>query len=152
MKNKFILGIVTLFLGAFISGSAFAATATTLVNVRSGPGTGFDVVGVLNPGDRVNVNGCRDGWCQIDMRGPNGYVSSRYLSGIGNNGWSSRNYHVRPAPVPAPQPKSSFSISIGSSHPGFWMGKGPNRHRFEHAPRFRDHCIRRHGEIYCPVN
>lgn len=66
---------------ALLPSAAFAApaTATSGVNVRSGAGTGYRVVDRLAPGERVEVEGCRDGWCYITHSGPDGYVSASYL-------------------------------------------------------------------------
>lgn len=60
--------------------SAAEATATTAVNVRSGPSTSYRVVGVLERGERVQVDRCTDSWCEVSRRGADGWVSSRYLS------------------------------------------------------------------------
>ena len=64
------------------AGAAFAAPATSTanVNVRSGPGGGYGVVDVLRRGDRVEVTGCRGGWCYVEKRGPDGWVSANYLN------------------------------------------------------------------------
>lgn len=58
-----------------------------ILNVRSGPGTSFSIVGALTNGSTVREIRCngasRNGWCQIemmtDMRG-RGWVSARYLT------------------------------------------------------------------------
>jgi uncharacterized protein YraI len=72
---------------AFVfAGAAHAApaNATSSLNVRSGPSTGYGVVDVLRPGERVDVRECRsNGWCFIVHDGPDGWVSSNYLTGIG---------------------------------------------------------------------
>ncbi|MGF1500890.1 MAG: SH3 domain-containing protein [Paracoccaceae bacterium] len=55
--------------------------ATASVNVRSGPGTQFSVVGGLAPGQRVGVIGGSGGWSQLDTRdGAAAFVASRFLS------------------------------------------------------------------------
>jgi hypothetical protein len=60
---------------------AVEAAASTHLNVRSGPGAGYGVVDVLNPGEVVNVGECRaSGWCYVTHRGPDGWVFSRYLT------------------------------------------------------------------------
>lgn len=65
-----------------MAGAALAApaVATTNVNVRSGPGTNYQAVNTLRRGERVDVEGCRAGWCYIDGRGVEGWVSWRYLA------------------------------------------------------------------------
>lgn len=67
---------------ALMTGAAAAASAvsTTALNVRSGPGVGYHTVDVLYRGERVEVDGCRSGWCRITHRGPDGWVSARYLA------------------------------------------------------------------------
>ena len=54
--------------------------ATTNVNVRSGPGTGYGAVDTLRRGERVDVSGCRGGWCYVEKSGPDGWVSASYLN------------------------------------------------------------------------
>lgn len=60
--------------------SAAPAVATSNVNVRSGPGTGYQVVDSLRRGERVDVQYCRGSWCYVEKRGPDGWVSANYLS------------------------------------------------------------------------
>jgi uncharacterized protein YraI len=60
--------------------SAATAYASSTVNVRSGPGTGYAVVGVLRPGQRVDIDYCKGSWCVIQQRGPDGWVNANYLN------------------------------------------------------------------------
>ncbi len=60
--------------------SAATAYASTTVNVRAGGGTGYAVVDVLQPGERVEVDYCRGTWCFVEKSGPDGWVSASYLS------------------------------------------------------------------------
>ena len=67
---------------ALTAGVAMAAPAiaTTNLNVRSGPGTGYSVVDALPAGERVNVIGCSAGWCEISMGADgSGFASASYL-------------------------------------------------------------------------
>lgn len=54
------------------------------LNVRSGPGTQFDVVDRLGRGDQVARGQCTDNgaWCYIDHDGTNGWVSARFIQPI----------------------------------------------------------------------
>ncbi len=65
----------------FLPAAAFAApaAATGSVNVRSGPATSYARVDTLQPGESVEVEGCRAGWCYVTRPGPDGYVSASYL-------------------------------------------------------------------------
>jgi uncharacterized protein YraI len=89
-------GLAALMVAAMSAGAfAWDAVATTSVNVRSGPGTQFRVVEVLQRGEVVDVEYCRNGWCFLDLGwNGNGWTSQRYLAEAGN--W-------RPTP-PRPQP------------------------------------------------
>lgn len=78
--------------------SAAPAFATNNVNVRSGPGTGYAIVDALRRGEQVDVQYCRGSWCFIQKRGPDGWVSSNYLTSGG--GWDDDYYE--PAPPPRP--------------------------------------------------
>ena len=50
------------------------------VNVRSGPGTGYDKIGALNTNDEVKITGQADnGWYRIEYKGNAGFVSNNYL-------------------------------------------------------------------------
>ena len=54
-------------------------TATTL-NVRSGAGTSYSVLGSLSKGTKVEVISTTNVWSKINYNGSIGYVSSQYLS------------------------------------------------------------------------
>jgi uncharacterized protein YraI len=85
------------------AGAAFAtqAVATGNVNVRSGPAAGYQRVDTLRRNEVVEVTGCRGGWCYIEKRGPDGWVSARYLQE------SRRNYQ-------SSKPSINFSFSFGT--------------------------------------
>lgn len=57
--------------------NAASAYASSTVNVRSGPGTGYSVIDVLRPGQRVEVDYCKGAWCVI---GSDGWVNANYLT------------------------------------------------------------------------
>ena len=67
-----------------MSGSAFAAmaTATTDLNIRSGPGPQFDVIGVIGAGKGVDIQGCIEGskWCTVAAKAGQGWVYSDYIT------------------------------------------------------------------------
>jgi uncharacterized protein YraI len=73
------LTAVALFTSA---GSALAAPGVTLgaVNMREGPGTGYDVIYALKKGKFVDIEACGGGWCEIEVNGDEGYVSASYLA------------------------------------------------------------------------
>ena len=60
-----------------------SATATTDLNIRSGPGPLYEIVGAMGASQTTVVNGCLQGskWCQVDHNGTTGWAYSEYLSG-----------------------------------------------------------------------
>ena len=58
---------------------AAPGVVTSNVNVRSGPGTGYGVVGVIQAGATVDVVACQGSWCQIAFDGGSGYANRSYL-------------------------------------------------------------------------
>ncbi|WP_205665458.1 MULTISPECIES: SH3 domain-containing protein [Georhizobium] len=81
---KTFLKAAAFVVGMLGAGSALAQSAlvTTDLNLRAGPGTGYQSVGVLPSGAVVNVAGCASGysWCRVNYQGYDGWASSRYLA------------------------------------------------------------------------
>ena len=50
------------------------------VNVRNGPGTQYQVIGVLPAGSVVGVNSCTASWCSINVAGGSGWAYRNLLS------------------------------------------------------------------------
>lgn len=114
-RKLFASGLATLaVLATTVAASAAPAYATSNVNVRSGPGTGYSIVDALRRGERVDVQQCRGSWCYVERRGANGWVSANYLdSGRYDNGWD------RPPPPPPP------AWGNGRPRPPHWGNGGP---------------------------
>lgn len=84
-------------------------TATTDLNIRSGPDPQYPVIGMLRENRRTTVLGCIEGsrWCQVDLRGRTGWAYSQYMvmSGSPVAVLQAPEYDVAPrAVVAAPQP------------------------------------------------
>ena len=64
---------------------SYSATATTTLNYRAGPGTGYEVIGSIPAGGTVTVYGCTEGyrWCDIGYSGQRGWASGKYLAYAG---------------------------------------------------------------------
>jgi len=74
-------GLAALAVAVMTAGAyAWPASATTTLNVRSGPGTQFRVVDVLQRNEPVEVDYCRGSWCFIQSRDGQGWASSSYLA------------------------------------------------------------------------
>ena len=96
------------------SGSGDAYTASTQLNIRTGPDTRFAVVDRLDRGEQVTRGQCSDDaeWCYISHDGADGWVAARFLS-----------------PVNVPEPPSntpSGSTRIAVSQVNVRTGPGTN--------------------------
>ena len=60
------------------SGSAGIITGGT-INVRTGPGTGYERIAQLATGKRVTILGSENGWVKISYGGTTGYVLGDYI-------------------------------------------------------------------------
>lgn len=116
MKYLRGVGLAAIALAASaMPGAALEAAATTAVNVRSGPGTGFSVVDTLHAGEVVDVVECNaaNTWCRIYHEGPDGWVSRSYL-GAPPAGGSSSSQPQFGITIPLP---GGGSITFGT--PGY---------------------------------
>lgn len=74
--TKSLMVAAGLLMAGTVAASARAAVATTDLNIRSGPGTGYAVIGALPAGTQVNTGGCSGNWCRVG----GGFVSASYLA------------------------------------------------------------------------
>lgn len=68
-----------------LAGAAHAqtvGTATTDLNLRSGPGPEQPVIGLIKARHKAQVLGCVEGslWCQVKYRGKQGWAYSQYMA------------------------------------------------------------------------
>ncbi|MDB2060789.1 SH3 domain-containing protein [Clostridium perfringens] len=54
------------------------------LNMRSGPGSNYGVIGTLRNNDEVEIIKEVDGWYEIKFNGKSGYVSSQYIKVVDN--------------------------------------------------------------------
>ena len=83
MKSPFFAA--ALVAASVVSSAALAAmqtTALTDLNIRSGPGPEYPVIGLIKAQEPVTMIGCIEGslWCQITHRGRDGWAYSQYLA------------------------------------------------------------------------
>ena len=77
---------LSLFLLLFTSTSALAASAVTQadLNLRTGPGVGYQPITTVPVGRTVAVFGCLDQgrWCDVSWNGYRGWLSGTYLGAV----------------------------------------------------------------------
>ena len=59
--------------------------ATTAVNVRSGPGVSYSIIGSLDKGEVATKLGTSGNWTKIDYHGKTGYVNTPYVKPYAGN-------------------------------------------------------------------
>ena len=65
------------------SASGIGVITGDWVNMRSGPGTGYAVVGTYNNGTKMTITGQSGDWYKVSVNGQTGYVYKQYLSQSG---------------------------------------------------------------------
>ena len=73
--------VVALALSASGASAATIAQATTPLNIRTGPGPEYPVIGAIPDKAQATISGCIAGsrWCQIAYAGKQGWAYSQYL-------------------------------------------------------------------------
>ena len=73
-------------------GQTAGGTAGTVkgdyVRMRSGPGTGYAILGTYNNGTALTINGTDSGWTKVTLGGVNGYIRSDYVAQGGSSSGS----------------------------------------------------------------
>jgi hypothetical protein len=77
------------------------------VNVRGGPGTNYNILGYLNPGDQAVVTGQYGGWWQIVYNDAPGWVSGEIVTASGVENVP----EVQPPPAPTRPPATATSAA-----------------------------------------
>lgn len=60
--------------------NAYQACVSADVNLRTGPGTYYDIIYAIPYGTTIEVYGCDGGWCQASWQGYQGYLAARYVT------------------------------------------------------------------------
>jgi len=85
MRHRYLSSVAAIAFSVAMAGTALAqsavATATADLNVRSGPGPEYEVIGVIPVDGEVGLEGCIENskWCQVDANGVRGWAYSDYL-------------------------------------------------------------------------
>ena len=84
------------------SASANGYINAMYVRFRSGPGTGYSVLGEYSTGTKLTITGNADGWTKVSINGQEGYVFSSYVSAEAP---APAEPAVQPDPEPVAQPE-----------------------------------------------
>ena len=99
MLKKLIAAVLTATMLLFAVPALAATTtqaaqyriATTNVNVRTGPGTKYSLLGYLAKGETVQKTGVSGNWTQVKYNNQTAYVSSTYLTAYTGSGGGTSN-------------------------------------------------------------
>ncbi|MFC0246499.1 SH3 domain-containing protein [Falsochrobactrum ovis] len=132
MKVSFLAAVVTA--GMLVAGAAQAADAivTADLNVRTGPGTGYGVIGSIPNRSPIDVHSCTAGygWCQVSYGGLSGWASSRYLAmREGVSGGSSDDFGRTAALIGIPLIAGAAIGAAISDRDDYYRGRRWHRHR-----------------------
>lgn len=88
MRVKSVAYVAAIVAGSVASGAASAATVavtTTTLNIRSGPGPTYSVVGYIPSNGQATVESCISGsrWCRVSYRDRSGWAYSEYMRPTG---------------------------------------------------------------------
>ena len=113
MKHRTLIGAAAVAL--MLTGSAYAQTAVTAtadLNIRSGPGPQYPVVGVIDVDGQAGLEGCLEDskWCRVSYNGAQGWAYSDYLIAD----YSGREVVVTQRPPEAGIPMVKYEGSSGT--------------------------------------
>ncbi|WP_195251714.1 C40 family peptidase [Romboutsia sp. 1001713B170207_170306_H8] len=100
---------------------------TSSLNVRSGAGTNYSIIGSLSKGSTVEIISSSNGWYKVKLsNGSNGWVSSQYID---LNSSSSNNSTNTPSEDTSTSNKIDAVINLAKQQigkPYVWGATGPN--------------------------
>jgi uncharacterized protein YraI len=89
MRVKPVAYAAAIVAGSFVPCAAFAASlavATTDLNIRSGPGPEYPVIGAISANGQASIEACieESRWCKISYRGKLGWAYTQYMQPAGD--------------------------------------------------------------------
>lgn len=89
--------------GSDAGASGETATVTSSLNLRSGPGTSYDVVDVMPEGATVTITGAsQNDYYPVSYQGEDGWAAGSYLDIGGSSASSPASASASPSPSPSP--------------------------------------------------
>ncbi len=106
-------------------GYGMVKTEGSTLNMRSGAGTNFEKVAVLNNGTVVDIVGVDNGWYKVSHNGTTGFVSSDYMITVKDSGSSRGDDTVAASDSSLGQQIVDYANNfMGVKY--VWGGNGPN--------------------------
>ena len=96
------------------SGTGKVVNVSSSLNIRSGAGTNYSIVGSLSNGATVNIIEKSGSWYHINHNGVTGYVSGEYIQEVSGNGGSSSGESAASGTGKVVNISSSLNIRSGA--------------------------------------
>lgn len=71
---------------------------STVLNMRAGPGTQYEIIGKLAPGNSVELVRTEGSWWVVTGGGVEGFVAAKYLRRDDLSGWTQKHYYTGETP------------------------------------------------------
>ncbi|HWR22962.1 MAG TPA: SH3 domain-containing protein, partial [Feifaniaceae bacterium] len=116
--------LATILLFALAAPALAASTtvaATANVNIRTGPGTSYQSLGMLYKGNTIIKTGTSGDWTKVLYNNKTAYIKSSYLKAYSGSASPTPIVPVLPTPTPAPAPTSSLLYALAETA----IRKGP---------------------------
>ncbi len=113
-----------------------AVVANQVVNVRSGPGTTYPILGKAQPGQRFLITGKnpKGDWWQIDFNGKSGWIIDTLVTKEGQIDTVQVVAAIPPAPTPTPRPPTPTPIPTQPPKPTYPYSLGEGTWRCDPNP------------------
>lgn len=132
VKFAVFLLAATLLAGNALAQSDVVVQAYRTVNVRSGPGTQYDIIGRLTSGNELQATGRSDeesNWLRIDLDGREGWVAYFTVTVLGDADdlavVTPRNAQLAPPFVATPTPRVAISDTFVTAYRTVNVRSGP---------------------------
>jgi uncharacterized protein YraI len=100
--------------------AATLAAATTPLNIRSGPGPQFPVIGAIRQNGRALIQGCIAGslWCEVNYLGQQGWAYSEYMTmNVAGRPMTLSEYRVRIPAIAYNPPEVTVGSAVVAAPP-----------------------------------
>ena len=122
--------LVAILLFAFAAPALAASTtmvATANVNIRSGPGTSYKSLGMLNKGKTIVKTGSSGDWAKVLYNNKTAYIKASYLKSYsGSSATPAPTPSISIIPMPTPTPTPANSLLYARVSTAVRKGAGPS--------------------------
>lgn len=133
---------VIILLAPGIARAAVGAVATTNVNMRTGPSSGYQRILTVPVGAGVTIYGCTGSysWCDASYAGQRGWIYAKYLQATGRRFGQVRRRYIPQVGVTLGLP--IFGFDAYDYHRRYYRGRPWYRERYAYGRRGHRRAVR----------